>query len=105
MVPCDVDVRLEPALMVYEVEVPTTRSVDFNAQDLRRRAIEFSDWESLTQLSRICSFQFDHQINIMGQSRLSVNDTRDRSGDDVGHTEPVQGADEHLDKVRFWHAA
>jgi hypothetical protein len=85
--------------------VPTTGSVDLDSQDLRGRAIEFSVWKSLGDLPHVCSLQFDHEVDIMGQSRFPVDDTRHRSGDHVGDTDPVQGSDEHLDKVRFWHEA
>src|SRR5881397_566577 len=100
----EVEVGFETSVGVNQVEMSALLARHFGLDNFRRRQVELRNRKRLRQTVDILTPQEHHEINIMGQAWLAVEDGGHAPADHVPHLEPIQWPDEQQREFRFRHS-
>lgn len=85
-----IDIRLLSRSVMDDVEMPALTARNLNPDHLNRRNVEVRFRKGRVKAANIGGRQFEHQVQIVCQAGLAVNDGAGRPGDHVRKTQTLQ---------------
>src|ERR1044071_882685 len=104
LVECYIDVCFETTIMVDQIAMTALSASHLDRQDILGRAIELVERERVDEALDIAGGERDHDIHIVGQARLAIEDPRHAACHEVRDAEAFESDDEWLELARFPHA-
>ena len=94
-----IDVGFEKAVLADDVEMAAVATDDFRGDDLGGRQVEIRFGKCFDEAGDVGGFDFEDEIDVVGEARFAVGHGGDGAGDRVGKAGGDQRPDEGVDEL------